>query len=307
MNYPIIKNIPIDEIIVEYRRREDFGDIEGLAESIRRFGLFHPLIVDDKNSLVAGERRLRALRLLGWSEIPVRPYADLSDDERNEIELEENLKRKDLTSIEISRQIVRQAKQIAPLISSTVGDEINQDMGLADSNLISSIGEEIKNPNSAGRKSLYGVPKKEVAKALGISEGSLINAEQHVEAVEKYPEIVSVPTRKDAINIAKTLDSADEKKQKEIRADLAQGKLGKVTKLNKQEEEENENPSNHFEQILNKIFRHINSINLHGGVAYAWSGWSKQEKLSYYTRIKDLAEKTNNYVLEMEEQLNEQA
>lgn len=70
--------IPISDIVVGTRRREDLGDISGLADSISSWGLLHPVVVDDKNRLVAGERRLRACQQLGWSEIPVTRLSELS-------------------------------------------------------------------------------------------------------------------------------------------------------------------------------------------------------------------------------------
>ncbi len=44
-----------------------------------------------------------------------------------------------------------------------------------------------------GPKMAYGIPKKEVAKAIGVSEATLIRAEQHVAAVEDYPDLAAAP------------------------------------------------------------------------------------------------------------------
>jgi ParB family chromosome partitioning protein len=62
----------IREIIVRNGFRQDLGDIESLAASIKEFGLLNPILVTDKNHLVAGRRRLAACKLLGWTEILVR-------------------------------------------------------------------------------------------------------------------------------------------------------------------------------------------------------------------------------------------
>jgi ParB family transcriptional regulator, chromosome partitioning protein len=72
----------IDTIQIGTRRREELGDLEGLAESIRQHELFHPIVVDRTGLLIAGERRLRACQLLGWTEIDVRIYDDLTNEER---------------------------------------------------------------------------------------------------------------------------------------------------------------------------------------------------------------------------------
>jgi ParB family transcriptional regulator, chromosome partitioning protein len=61
----------IADIKVGKRIRKDMGDLDGLAESIRELGLLQPIVVFPDGSLILGERRLRAVQLLGWKEIPV--------------------------------------------------------------------------------------------------------------------------------------------------------------------------------------------------------------------------------------------
>lgn len=46
---------------------------------------------------------IAGVRLLGWDDVPVRTLRDLSEDEKREVELEENLRRKDLTPEERSK------------------------------------------------------------------------------------------------------------------------------------------------------------------------------------------------------------
>jgi 16S rRNA G966 N2-methylase RsmD len=61
------------EIIVRPNRfRKDMGDIDELASSINEIGLLQPIVVTRENVLVAGGRRLEAVRRLGWETIPVR-------------------------------------------------------------------------------------------------------------------------------------------------------------------------------------------------------------------------------------------
>jgi ParB family chromosome partitioning protein len=63
--------MPIADIVVGRRHRKDMGDIEGLARSIADLGLLQPIVVSEEGLLLAGERRLRACLILGWSDIPV--------------------------------------------------------------------------------------------------------------------------------------------------------------------------------------------------------------------------------------------
>ena len=88
------------------RDRFDEERLQDLASSIQRHGLIQPVIVRRLESgdyqIIAGERRWRAARLAGLSEIPVRV---LEADDRSvaELALVENLQREDLNPMEEAR------------------------------------------------------------------------------------------------------------------------------------------------------------------------------------------------------------
>lgn len=63
--------VAIDAINFEDRHRKDLGDIDGLMSSIDRVGLLQPIAVNRSNKLIAGARRLEAIRRLGWTDAPV--------------------------------------------------------------------------------------------------------------------------------------------------------------------------------------------------------------------------------------------
>lgn len=80
------------------RQRREI-DTTDLDESICERGVYVPIIVEEKNGrleLIAGERRLTSCLKQGILTIPVRFAGELSETERQIIELEENVKRKDL-------------------------------------------------------------------------------------------------------------------------------------------------------------------------------------------------------------------
>jgi ParB family chromosome partitioning protein len=84
------------------RRQFAETELEELAESIREQGILQPLMVRKAESgfeLIAGERRLRAARRAGLSQVPVvvRP---VSDDQLLEMSLVENIQRADLNPME---------------------------------------------------------------------------------------------------------------------------------------------------------------------------------------------------------------
>ena len=60
-----MKNVKIDDIVVEGRFRQDLGDIGSLAKDIKENGLINPITISDDNKLIAGERRLTAMSLNG--------------------------------------------------------------------------------------------------------------------------------------------------------------------------------------------------------------------------------------------------
>jgi hypothetical protein len=53
--------------------------VRSLAASIASLGLLHPVVVDGNGRLVAGARRIAAVRALGWRDVPVRVVRDLAD------------------------------------------------------------------------------------------------------------------------------------------------------------------------------------------------------------------------------------
>lgn len=64
-------HLALEAIVVGDRVRKDLGDLQRLADSIQRHGLLHPVVVTPDSRLIAGVRRLEAVRMLGWTEVPV--------------------------------------------------------------------------------------------------------------------------------------------------------------------------------------------------------------------------------------------
>ena len=85
------------------RKQFDPAALADLADSIRQHGVLQPLVVrpmpDGSYQLVAGERRWRAARMAGLSQVPV-VIRELSDSETMALALIENLQREDLNVIE---------------------------------------------------------------------------------------------------------------------------------------------------------------------------------------------------------------
>lgn len=85
------------------RKRFDEVELQALADSIAQHGLLQPLAVRDMSNgyyqIIAGERRWRACRLAGLSEVPVT-VVEADDRTVMELALVENLQREDLNPME---------------------------------------------------------------------------------------------------------------------------------------------------------------------------------------------------------------
>jgi len=93
--------ININQIKVTDRIRKDFGDIQELADDIKENGLINPPVVTpDTFELIAGERRLRALKELGYQQIEVRVMSIKDAEHQLNLEISENETRKDFSKKE---------------------------------------------------------------------------------------------------------------------------------------------------------------------------------------------------------------
>lgn len=103
---PSVNKLRIMEIEPNHDQpRKDFDEksLSELAESIEQHGVLQPLVVrplaNGSYQLVAGERRWRAARIAGLTEVPV-VIKELTDEEVIEIAMIENLQREDLNPLE---------------------------------------------------------------------------------------------------------------------------------------------------------------------------------------------------------------
>lgn len=92
-----------DEVNMGDRSRHDFGNIEEMAQDIKKNGLTHPPTVAKskdpafKYELIGGERRMKAMQMLGLALFPVNVREELEEHQIREMELMENFHRKQMT------------------------------------------------------------------------------------------------------------------------------------------------------------------------------------------------------------------
>lgn len=107
-----------------YQPRRDFNkeELESLAGSIREHGILQPIIVTKREEetssgikvsyeLVAGERRLKAAKIVGLNFIPVIIRPKTEEKQKLELALIENIQRADLNAVEKARGYERLAKE----------------------------------------------------------------------------------------------------------------------------------------------------------------------------------------------------
>ncbi|BCP99123.1 chromosome partitioning protein ParB (plasmid) [Thermus thermophilus] len=120
------KVLPLEVLVPSPQPRKRFENLEALAESIREKGVLQPLLVrplgDGRYAIVAGERRYRAARMAGLSEVPVR-VVELSEKEARLLALVENLQREDLNPYE-------ETVGVLALLSEDLGKPVEEVVGL---------------------------------------------------------------------------------------------------------------------------------------------------------------------------------
>ncbi len=203
-----MEKLPIDAIKIGDRRREDYGNIFELADSIKKYGLLHPIVVDQDNNLVAGHRRLQACTIASMRSVPIRRLENLTEAQLREIELEENLRRKDLTEYELSKNMVALAETAAEVLREqpreaapppSTGDGFFTTLA----------------KNSAGGRPPKPDAEAKVADRIGVPLTTLRLAKEHVAAVEEFPVLKTMP-KTNAIETAKNLRQLPPEKRETV-------------------------------------------------------------------------------------------
>ena len=94
--------VQIKDVIIKRRIRINLGNLNQLSESLRAHGLMNPVLITAKNELIAGHRRLEAAKLLGWKTIEAKVVPNISEADKLEMEIDENLHRRPLSPDELA-------------------------------------------------------------------------------------------------------------------------------------------------------------------------------------------------------------
>lgn len=165
MTSGIFRPVSVSSITVPAeRQRKEFkeDDINALAESILRRGLIHPILVTEEGVLVAGERRLLAIKKLGWDQVPTQLQDEISSKELRALELEENTKRVDLTWQERAAAILEFDEERRAELPEWTLDDTAAALGFERT----SIGKYVSVAKELGNKAVAEAPKFSTAVGL---------------------------------------------------------------------------------------------------------------------------------------------
>ncbi len=108
--------IKVKDIKVGNRIRRDIGDLEDLKRSLKRHGLLNPISINPKGELIAGHRRLTAVQQLGWDEVEVKVINPKNELDFLEMEMEENIVRREFSQDELIEGLNRKKQLLKPNI-----------------------------------------------------------------------------------------------------------------------------------------------------------------------------------------------
>lgn len=182
----IAHEVPIADIQIGDRSRTELGDIDGLAASIGRNQLIHPVAVTDEMLLVAGRRRLAAYERLGYDTIPVYVVAEVEDAAHLlRMERDENECRKEMVpseKISLGRKLEELERPKAEDARREAGREAGRLGGRGNVK-----GSVPANETFSQRREAFDT-REVVAPAVGMSTATYSRAKQLVTAAEEGDE-----------------------------------------------------------------------------------------------------------------------
>ena len=190
-------NVETSTIIVnrEERQRVQLDDIDILADSIRRLGLIHPVVVTRDHVLVAGERRLAACVSLGHTHISCQYVDELDQFTLKAIELEENVKRSSLTWQEECKAIYEYHQHRKSKEPSWTQEQTSEALGIDQSHILKRL--DVARELISGNQRVAEAPKYSTARGIverakaRKDEESLLNLKKVIGA-PKIEEVESV-------------------------------------------------------------------------------------------------------------------
>lgn len=241
-----------------------------LKESIESIGLICPIAIDENKKLLAGRRRVAALKELGQEEVPCVVFP--ADEELSlRVGLDENLRHKPMTDPEVAAYI----KQL---------DDVKREKRGSKS---------AGNPNLLDSNKLNGWTQKDTADLLGISQPTVSQGIKIAEAVEEHPDWAG---HKGSEILTMATFVEDAAKEKVDISDTSPDKIlddAKLFESEKRKEERRLHPAGPETTVADyiRLWRsNPNSQELDFGESYDWCltylNWDREDWREHITSIK---------------------
>jgi ParB family chromosome partitioning protein len=114
--------VPVSDIIIKERVRIEIGDLSSLMQSMQDHGQLNPVTITRDNELIAGHRRLLSALELEWTYIDASIVDSCTEAEKLQLELEENVHRKDFSPEELLAGYRRLEKLTSPSITKRIAN-----------------------------------------------------------------------------------------------------------------------------------------------------------------------------------------
>lgn len=259
----------INDINIGTRHRQDLGDIDGLAESMRALGLLHPVVIDMDCNLIAGERRLTAAKKLGWKEIPVTIATTISGAAKAlKAERDENRCRKDFAPTE--------AASLADQLEALEKPKAAERMKATQAKPGARVGS-VKFPEPTDEDS--GDTRDKVAEAVGMSAPTLQKVRTVIDAAKADPvHYGDLPKKMDATGKVDPVF-------KEAQRRAEEHPVESVPKLIPRSKSAGER----FYGTLAGLHREFIALRENGGMVRLSESWTDEERNDYARQLESLA------------------
>ena len=221
------------------------NDLKELSETIKNYGIINPILVrqvGDKFEIIAGERRFRAAKLCGLTEVPVI-IKNVTENQSSELALIENLHRQDLTAIEEARYYEEELKR-----TNITQQELANKIGKSQSSIANkirllSLPEEVQ----------QAVIEKKISERHARSLLDVKEKEKQLELLQRIiDEKLTVKETEDLIDLTNTSDEDIEQAIQDIMKSL------NISEEKEEKESDNMNNGNFFPNYDNNMMQNNN-------------------------------------------------
>ena len=250
-----IINLDINLIIPnKYQPRKVFNEAElaSLSESIKTYGIINPILVrqkDDKYEIIAGERRFRAAKQIGLTQVPVI-IKTANEQQMAELALIENIQRQGLSPIEEAKsyeEIMRIGNQTQSSLATKLG---KSQSAIANKMRLLSLPEEIQNA----------LAKKEISERHARSLLKVEDKSQQLILLERI--VTEKLTVKETDNIINEKELTEEEIQNAINDIMKSLNIAEEEIQKEEKEDDNMNNGNFFPNFDNNAMNNNTSLNM---------------------------------------------